>query len=598
MGFDVALVQSHESHYGEFVCKVCLGLVEEPVYTSCTHIFCRSCLDQWLANCNAKGQPPKCPACNENLVGREVQDLRSANALGWRLLGRIRCSCPLYESCSWQGDYSELGSHLLSNESHIARGSANEAKSGGLSKEQQAEALKAQGNSKYEQRQFRDAITFYSKAIALCPDVCSYYGNRAAAWFMVGAYAECISDCQAAVGLDPSYSKGRVRMARALCEQGNFDRAMECLIQGRHLESADTGELQVMQEEVAAMKELFAQGVSHCRSKEFEAAVAYLAKLQQMSDAPIVQCWLARALIGDGQCDRAVRILLGTIKADQSNAEAYKVRGLALCLSGDVDQSQKHIKEALRLDPDDGEALRWFRLVKALDKHLAIGTEAAKNRDFETAEESYAATIGCLGDLSGVHALKYSWAVDMLAECAKAKLRLKKFADCIEDCSTCISLREDCKSAYLTKTSALQAQGKVEEALEVMEALMRLEIHSQDSVVRHTYEKAQFEVRKAKRPNYYEILGVPRISSVMEIKQAYKQVAMRCHPDKVPEEERAAAEEKFKQLQEALDILATEPVMKRQLYDEGYDREAIVERVQRAEQAAQESDWQRRHRHH
>eukprot|EP00958_Prasinococcus_capsulatus_P005878 scaffold567_cov384-Prasinococcus_capsulatus_cf.AAC.10 len=48
-------------------------------------------------------------------------------------------------------------------------------------------------------------------------------------------------------------------MARALCEQGNFDRAMECLIQGRHLESADTGELQVMQEEVAAMKELFAQ---------------------------------------------------------------------------------------------------------------------------------------------------------------------------------------------------------------------------------------------------------------------------------------------------------------------------------------------------
>eukprot|EP00958_Prasinococcus_capsulatus_P005877 scaffold567_cov384-Prasinococcus_capsulatus_cf.AAC.9 len=335
-----------------------------------------------------------------------------------------------------------------------------------------------------------------------------------------------------------------------------------------------------------------------------------------MSDAPIVQCWLARALIGDGQCDRAVRILLGTIKADQSNAEAYKVRGLALCLSGDVDQSQKHIKEALRLDPDDGEALRWcdpwvnkllatidrtahkwptaakrlyshcrFRLVKALDKHLAIGTEAAKNRDFETAEESYAATIGCLGvciqapstsspfrilstklksilqDLSGVHALKYSWAVDMLAECAKAKLRLKKFADCIEDCSTCISLREDCKSAYLTKTSALQAQGKVEEALEVMEALMRLEIHSQDSVVRHTYEKAQFEVRKAKRPNYYEltlrataakILGVPRISSVMEIKQAYKQVAMRCHPDKVPEEERAAAEEKFKQLQEAL----------------------------------------------
>lgn len=55
-------------------------------------------------------------------------------------------------------------------------------------------------------------------------------------------------------------------------------------------------------------------------------------------------------------------------------------------------------------------------------------------------------------------------------------------------------------------TVLLRLVGKVEEALEVMEALMRLEIHSQDSVVRHTYEKAQFEVRKAKRPNYYEVL--------------------------------------------------------------------------------------------
>ena len=38
----------------------------------------------------------------------------------------------------------------------------------------------------------------------------------------------------------------------------------------------------------------------------------------------------------------------------------------------------------------------------------------------------------------------------------------------------------------------------------------------------------------------------------MEIQQAYKQIAMKCHPDKVPAEDRPAAEEKFKQLQEAL----------------------------------------------
>ena len=44
------------------------------------------------------------------------------------------------------------------------------------------------------------------------------------------------------------------------------------------------------------------------------------------------------------------------------------------------------------------------------------------------------------------------------------------------------------------------------------------------------------------------------------------------------EAERVAAEEKFKLLGEALEIM--EDQMKRQLYDEGYDKEAIAERVE------------------
>ena len=49
--------------------------------------------------------------------------------------------------------------------------------------------------------------------------------------------------------------------------------------------------------------------------------------------------------------------------------------------------------------------------------------------------------------------------------------------------------------------------GKVEDALKVMEALLRLDVHTQDNVVRHAYEKAVFEVRKSKRLNYYEVRG-------------------------------------------------------------------------------------------
>eukprot|EP00997_Jenningsia_sp_PLL12_P005790 NODE_2322_length_944_cov_11.387709_g1911_i0.p4 GENE.NODE_2322_length_944_cov_11.387709_g1911_i0~~NODE_2322_length_944_cov_11.387709_g1911_i0.p4 ORF type:complete len:120 (+),score=38.22 NODE_2322_length_944_cov_11.387709_g1911_i0:507-866(+) len=109
-------------------------------------------------------------------------------------------------------------------------------------------------------------------------------------------------------------------------------------------------------------------------------------------------------------------------------------------------------------------------------------------------------------------------------------------------------------------------------------------IFPQDSVVAHRLEKAQHELRKASRPDYYGLLSITSVASELEIKAAYKKAALEWHPDKHPEETREAAEKKFKDVGEALEVL-TDPI-KRQLYDEGYDKEAIEERAQRAQRAA------------
>ncbi len=64
--------------------------------------------------------------------------------------------------------------------------------------------------------------------------------------------------------------------------------------------------------------------------------------------------------------------------------------------------------------------------------------------------------------------------------------------------------------------------------------------------------------------DYYEVLGVARTASPDEIKKAYKQAALKHHPDRNPGDKQA--EEKFKEATEAFSVLSDDA--KRQRYDE------------------------------
>src|SRR5258706_8281944 len=66
------------------------------------------------------------------------------------------------------------------------------------------------------------------------------------------------------------------------------------------------------------------------------------------------------------------------------------------------------------------------------------------------------------------------------------------------------------------------------------------------------------------KQDYYELLGVSRKAPQKEIRQAYRKLARKYHPDLNPGDK--SSEEKFKQVQEAYDVLSD--AKKRQMYDQ------------------------------
>ena len=66
------------------------------------------------------------------------------------------------------------------------------------------------------------------------------------------------------------------------------------------------------------------------------------------------------------------------------------------------------------------------------------------------------------------------------------------------------------------------------------------------------------------KQDYYELLGVARKANAKEIRTAFRKLARKYHPDLNPGDK--SAEEKFKQLQEAYDVLSDSK--KRQMYDQ------------------------------
>ncbi|RGP77083.1 phosphatase [Fusarium longipes] len=96
----------------------------------------------------------------------------------------------------------------------------------------EAEALKSKGNAAMAQKDYSAAINFYTQALAINASNAVYLSNRAAAHSANKDHASARSDAEAAVAIDPAYTKAWSRLGLARFALGDARGAMEAYERG------------------------------------------------------------------------------------------------------------------------------------------------------------------------------------------------------------------------------------------------------------------------------------------------------------------------------------------------------------------------------
>ncbi|KAJ3116273.1 hypothetical protein HDU96_010047 [Phlyctochytrium bullatum] len=482
-----------------------------------------------------------------------------------------------------------------------------------------AEEIKAKANVFYKEKRYKEAVELYSKCIELQPSNPTYYGNRSAAYTMLGRHKESVMDCRSALNLDPTQIKVYFRASKGLLFMGDTSAAVDVLRSGISVATANhnlSANLSRLKEEldlavkvegfVKEAAELLAnkeygkalaaveKAVVHVDSSITYSSGAGASKLTKADLSGISPKWKimrAEALLGLRELAEAGKIIQNLLLSDSTNSEALVIRAEILYLNDThpITHVQQVLQQALAFDPDNRRARAFMKRIKAMEALKKEGNDAFGRGDWAAAIEAYSKFLAEDPE-GGVVKVK------VLSNRATVRSKMSNHSECIKDATAAIELLElitfgpqnpdthsptsaDCQSSsnsalflklYLRRADSSLKLEKYDEALRDYNFANGLKPN--DREIQNAIRQTQTLQKQAKRKDYYKILELDRGASENEIRKAFRRLALVYHPDKqagMSDDEKEKASAKFKEINEAYSVLS-DP-RKKEMYDSGMD---------------------------
>ncbi|KAK2074376.1 hypothetical protein P8C59_008584 [Phyllachora maydis] len=386
-------------------------------------------------------------------------------------------------------------------------------------------------------------------------------GNRAAAHMSAGNWPEALDDCRRAADMDPNNSKVLLRLARIYTHIGQPEEAVATFSRIQPAPSAkDMAQAKDMLQYVRAAESALRNGtgismVLHALDMAERGLHLKAAKPRKWQ---LLRIEALLKLGDDNSLGEAQNIVMSLLRGNSQDPEALVLRGRTLYAQGENDKAMQHFRKALSCDPDFKDAIKWLRIVQKLDRMKDEGNTEYKAGRWQAAVDKYTAALEIDPSNKGTNS-------KILQNRALCRLKLKQFDDAVSDCDKAIALDSSYLKARKTKANALGQADRWEEAVREWKAIQEHE--PEDRSIAKEIRKAELELKKAQRKDYYKILGVDKNADEPTIKKAYRKLAIVHHPDKNPGD--SAAEARFKDISEAYETLS-DP-QKRARYDSGDD---------------------------
>jgi DnaJ family protein C protein 7 len=362
-----------------------------------------------------------------------------------------------------------------------------------------------------------------------------------------GKYNDALEDCKRAADLDPDNSKILLRLARIYTSLGQPEEAIATFGRIHPAPSAkDMAPAKDMLRHVRAAQQALKDGTAatmvlhplDMAEKLLGIGALKPRKWQLMRGEALLKMGDANSL-GDAQ-----NIAMSLLRLNSQDPEALVLRGRALYSQGENDKAVQHFRKALSCDPDFRDAIKWLRTVQKLERMKEEGNTQYKAGRWQAALDLYTSALEVDPTNKGTNS-------KILQNRALCRIKLKQYDDAIADCDKAISLDPGYIKARKTKANALGLAEKWEAAVREWKSIQELD--PEDRTIAKEVRRAELELKKSQRKDYYKILGIEKTATDTEIKKAYRKLAIVHHPDKNPGD--SEAEARFKDISEAYETL-------------------------------------------